>query len=160
MVVVRSAAPSDLAALLSVEAQCFDPARYTAMSRRQFRHHIASATTVLRVAEQNGTICGYALGLLRRGHPWLRFYSLAVSPAAQGGNVGRLLFADIEEQARQRGLGVLCEVREDNAKLRQRYGDIGYVSYRRVADYYPDGAACIKFRKSADQIDHMSPVAS
>jgi ribosomal protein S18 acetylase RimI-like enzyme len=160
VVTIRNATASDLGDLLSLEEQCFDPVRYTAMSRRQFSHHTASPNAVLRVAEHTGTACGYALGLLRRGQPWLRFYSLAVSPAMQGGDVGRLLFADMEEQARLRGLGVLCEVREDNERLRRRYAEIGYTSYRSVPGYYPDGAACVKFKKSADKINQMSPVAA
>jgi ribosomal protein S18 acetylase RimI-like enzyme len=144
---IRNAGKRDLGRLIEIEERCFDPRLYSRMSRRQFQLHISSSNAVLRIFDRGGHASGYALGLLHRGWSFLRFYSLAVDPGEQGGEIGRLLFSDMEEQSGLRGLGILCEVRKDNLKLKERYIKLGYEAYREVADYYPDGAACVKFRK-------------
>jgi ribosomal protein S18 acetylase RimI-like enzyme len=143
---IRDAIRKDLDRLVDLEQRCFDPNLYSRMSRRQFLFHITSPNTVLTV-HGDDTAAGYALGLLHQGWAFLRFYSLAVDPVEQGGQVGRDLFLDMEEQARGRGLGVQCEVRSDNLKLKERYTKLGYEPYREVLGYYPDGCACVKFQK-------------
>jgi len=143
----RPAAPEDLDALADLETAVFRPPAYEPMSRRQFRHHIHSPRADLLVCHRSGTVCGYALGLTRAGSRYLRFYSLAVSPDAQGGDLGRRLFAAMEAAARARGLGVITEVRADNTRLHQRYLSLGYSEFERKPDYYPDGCAAIRMKK-------------
>ena len=146
---IEPAVPGDLDRLVAIENAAFDPALYKPMSRRQFRFHLASERTILLVArDATGTAMGYALGLCSRATNYVRFYSLAVDPHTQGGRVGAALFPALEEAARMRGSrGVQCEIRADNAKLLSRYIALGYVPYRRVADFYPDGASCIKMKR-------------
>jgi ribosomal protein S18 acetylase RimI-like enzyme len=149
----RRATIADLDRLVAIENECFDPGRYTRMSRRQFRTHLGSPNAVLIVVpDQAGIVQGYALGFRHAKRSTLRFYSLAVAPAAQRGDFGRILFRGIEEEAFKLGLGVQCEVRDDNLKLQKRYDDLGYRAYRSVAGYYPDGAGCIKYAKSRVEI--------
>ncbi|HTV71083.1 MAG TPA: N-acetyltransferase [Rhizobiaceae bacterium] len=146
---LRRAIESDVDRLVEVEHACFDPRLYTAMSPRQFRYHVTSPNSVLIVGvDSNRSPLGYALGFLHGQRKSIRFYSLAVAPDAQRGDIGKLLFEAIEQEARRRGLGVQCEVREDNEKLKARYSKIGYHPYRRVENYYPDGAACLKYLKN------------
>jgi len=87
------------------------------------------------------------LGLAHAGSRFLRFYSLAVLPEAQGGALGRRLFEAIEAAARKRGLGVITEVRADNRKLHERYLGLGYKEFERKTDYYPDGCAAIRMKR-------------
>lgn len=143
---LRRGTERDLERLVAIEAACFDPSRYAPMSRRQFRHHLSSSNAIVIVAEDDaGVAQGYALGLLHARRKAIRFYSLAVAPDAQRGDLGRVLFESIEAEARGLGLAVQCEVRSDNEKLKDRYTRLGYVPYRTVEGYYPDGASCIKY---------------
>ena len=145
---VDEAVPEDIDRLMAIEAGAFDPRIYTQMTRRQLRRHIASGSAVFLVArDRAGLAIGYALGFIKRNNAYLRLYSLAVEPAHQGGRVGAALFPAIERIALERGLrGVQLEIREDNTRLLDRYSRLGYRPYRTVADYYPDGAGCIKLK--------------
>lgn len=147
---VDEAVPGDIDRLLTIEEGAFDPALYTRMTRRQFRHHIGSDNAVVLVARDGGgSAIGYALGFTKRNTGYLRLYSLAVDPAHQGGRVGADLFTASEKAAADRGLrGVQLEIRADNTKLHQRYLKLGYAAYREVPRYYPDGAGCIKLKRS------------
>ncbi len=150
---LRRARKGDFERLMDIERACFVPPRYDAMSPRQLRFHLSSPRSVFLVTTgETGLVTGYALGLLQKGRGAMRFYSLAVAPDVQRGDYGKLLFEGIEAEAARRGLGVQCEVRADNEKLKERYARLGYAPYRSVPDYYPDGAACIKYLKPADAI--------
>jgi ribosomal protein S18 acetylase RimI-like enzyme len=145
---IDAAVPEDLDRLVQIETGAFDARLYTQMTRRQFRRHLAGDRAVLLVArDPAGAPIGYALGFIKNNTSYLRLYSLAVDPAHQGGRVGAELFPAIEEVARQRSLrGMQLEIREDNFRLFDRYSRLGYRPYRKVPDYYPDGAACIKLK--------------
>jgi len=158
---IRRARKQDVAALVALEQQAFDPQRYAPMSRARFRANLASPTCEAFVFVEDagaaaGQILGYSLGLRRRGGRWLRFYSLAVDRSAKGRGIGEALFRHFEDNARALGLTtVLLEIRADNDFLRERYQRYGYAIYRRVPGYYPDGAACLKMRR--ELADATSP---
>lgn len=146
---IRLAEPQDAAALAAVEAAAFDSARYGGMimTAAAFRRH-AGSRNIFLVAQGKGRRAppiGYALGLVRRGSPYVRFYSFAVAPKYQGTGAGGMLFAAMERSARRAGYrGLRLEVREDNTRLRDRYGRAGYRVFETVPQYYPDGAAAIR----------------
>jgi ribosomal protein S18 acetylase RimI-like enzyme len=145
---LRRAGPTDLDALVDIENTVFVRPAYEPMSRRQFRRHMDNPRADLIVCVRDGRIVGYALGLARAASHYLRFYSLAVAPEAQGGEIGRMLFEAIEAAAKKRGLGVITEVRADNARLHRRYLGLGYVEFEHKPDYYPDGCAAIRMNRS------------
>lgn len=146
---LRRATSADLARLVEIEEAAFDPARYSRISPRQFRHHLVSRNSILAVVESDdGVVQGYALSLLHGGRNQLRFYSLAVAPDVQRGEYGKLLFESVEREGARRGLAVQCEVRDDNTRLKERYARLGYSAYRIVEDYYPDRMACVKYVKT------------
>lgn len=150
---LRRARKDDFERLVHIERACFVPPHYDAMSPRQLRFHLSSPRSLFLVTtDEKDIVTGYALGLLQNGRSAMRFYSLAVAPDVQRGDYGRLLFEGIEAEAAKRRLGVQCEVRADNEKLKERYARLGYAAYKTVPDYYPDGAACIKYLKPADAI--------
>lgn len=144
---IRAASLADLDRLVDIEQAVFAPPAYEPMSRRQFRRHIDSPRADLLACTRNGRVIGYGLGLTRSTSRFLRFYSLAVDPEAQGGAVGRTLFEAIEAAAHARGLGVITEVRADNRRLHERYVALGYRPFERKPDYYPDGCAAIRMKK-------------
>jgi len=121
------------------------------LNERSFRRH-AAGPNVLLVAEdltrEGAPACGYALGFVKRGSPYVRFVSLAILPEHGGRGAGRLLFEGIEDFARESGRrGVRLEIREDNTRLLQRYLRLGYTTFETIADYYPDHAAAVRMVK-------------
>ena len=145
---IEPANSGDLERLVAIEIGAFDPAIYTRMTPRQLRRHIGSGRAIFLVARaESGEAIGYVLGFIKRNSRYVRLYSLAVDPRHQGGRVGAGLFPALEEAARRGGYqGVQLEIREDNSKLLERYLRLGYKQYQAVADYYPDGAGCIKLK--------------
>jgi ribosomal protein S18 acetylase RimI-like enzyme len=62
-----------------------------------------------------------------RGKPLLNIHDIAVSPAARGQGVGRMLLAAVEAEARQLGCcKVTLEVRSDNARAMGLYQSVGF----------------------------------
>lgn len=145
---VRRVANSDVDALRDVEMQSFESAQYDLISARQFRYLINKGNAEIWAASSDGLICGYIIVLFKKNSAFGRFYSMAVSPAYQGHNIGKILFELAEKIVVQKGCkGMLLEIREDNLKLLSRYQALGYDITRQVPDYYPDGVACIKMKK-------------
>ncbi len=147
--VIRPARPEDVPALAELEQVAFDPALYggAMMSARSFLRHVRLGRNVLLVAEdqEDGSVAGYALGFVKRGSPYIRFYSLAIFPKHNGRGAGPMLFDAIEEHARRNGYrGVRLEVRADNERLIRRYLRIGYQVFATVPEYYADGTAATR----------------
>jgi len=150
---IRPARPEDVPALVAIENAAFDPAHYGGlqMTARSFLRH-ARGKNLLLVAVQNtpeATIAGYALGFVKTGSPYVRFYSLAVGAEHGGRGAAWRLFEGIEAGARERGMrGVRLEIREDNDRLLARYQRQGYEVFDRVSDYYSDHAGAIRMVKN------------
>ncbi len=146
---IRRARIEDVPALAAIEKAAFDPATYGGlmMDDRAFRRHVGGKN-VLLVAVPNtpeAPIAGYALGLVKRGSPYIRFVSLAVLPEHGGRGAGWRLFDGIEKAARENGYrGVRLEIREDNTRLLARYQRAGYRVFTTVPGYYSDGAGAIR----------------
>ena len=149
---IRPARIEDVARLAEIEKIAFDPASYGGflMDARAFRRQIGRRNFLL-VAEQNvpgGEVAGYALGLVRKNSPYVRFVSLAVLPEHGGRGAAWRLFDAIERAGRDNGYrGVRLEIREDNTRLLARYERAGYHEFARVTDYYSDGADAIRMVK-------------
>lgn len=145
---IRQALVSDVDALCILERNVFDVTRFHLVSKRQFRYLLTKGNAEIWVADDDGSILGAAILFFRKNYAYGRLYSIAVDPSAQGGNVGRALFEAVENRVVAKGLkGMAQEVRADNERLLQRYLKIGYTVYGEEADYYPDGASCIKLRR-------------
>src|SRR5690606_4818792 len=98
--------------------------------------------------EADGEIRGYAMILFRAGAALARLYSLAVAAGEAGKGYGRALLAAAEKAAMEHDRILLrLEVREDNAPAIALYKTAGYHRIGRVADYYADGMAALRFEK-------------
>ncbi len=139
---LRDAHADDLPRLLQLEAM-FPGDR---LSVRQFRHHLRSPLARLRVLENEGTIQGYALLLMRSNSRIARLYSIAVDPQARGTGAGRALlqdaFAQADEAACQR---LRLEVRNDNAAAIALYLKAGCQQISLLPAYYADGCDALRF---------------
>jgi [ribosomal protein S18]-alanine N-acetyltransferase len=160
---LRHGERADLDALLKLEQDAFATDR---MSRRSFRHFMASPSAALIVAEHDGQLAGYALVLFRPPSAVSRLYSIAVTKAHAGQGVGNKLLAAGEAAALRRGCAVMrLEVHEANAPAINRYRRSGYCMFGRRLDYYQDHGVALRFEKrlaasSTAGKDSSSPAAS
>ncbi len=137
---IRPAIPADLDALIRLEAR-FSGDR---LSRRAFRHHLASPLAHCLVAESVSGLVGYVLLLRRARSPWWRLYSLVRDAGAPPGT-GRCLALAGLAAARDAGArGVRLEVRADNAPAIRLYRALGFTLFATVDDYYEDGAPALR----------------
>lgn len=142
---IRPATITDIDALHAIETEVFATDR---ISRRSFRTLIDRPTAETLVLEADGRVCGYAMILFRAGAALARLYSLAVSPASVGKGYGKALLAAAEEAAMDHDRILLrLEVREDNQSAISLYKQAGYRRIGRVAEYYDDGMAALRFEK-------------
>ena len=142
---LRRGRRSDLAALLAIENAVFT---VDYLSRRSFRHFLASPNASLIVAEESGTLAGYALVLYPPRSMIARLYSIAVAPHIGRRGVGPLLLAASEKAARRRQRRAMrLEVHEHNTRAIARYEKSGYRLFGRHRDYYDDHATALRFEK-------------
>jgi ribosomal protein S18 acetylase RimI-like enzyme len=138
--VIRPAKAADLDALLAIESR-FPGDR---LSRRAFRHHLASDRAVVLVEETDAGVAGYALLLRRRDSRWWRIYSLARAVGASPGTGGRLLEASIAAARAAHAAGIRLEVRADNTAALRLYERYGFGLFESRNGYYEDGARALR----------------
>lgn len=142
---IRAAEVGDLDVLERLEQTVFPTDR---LSRRSFRRFIQRPSDALLVADDGGTVVGYALLLFRERTALARLYSIAVDPAATRRGIGRLLLAAAEEEAVKRGcVFIRLEVRADNAGAIALYLAAGYRQFGRYVGYYEDRMDALRFDK-------------
>lgn len=148
---IRMAQRADLAALLRLEAACFDTDR---LSRRSFLRFtrpgpVTAHPYILLVAEEH-EITGYALLLYRRSQhrgnaSTGRLYSLAVASAHRGQGVARRLLQAVREKAIERGLTrIRLEVDPANTPARALYGELGFIQTDFLPAYYENGRPALR----------------
>jgi len=135
----------DLDALVALENAVFTT---DILSRRSFRHFLASPKNSLIVAEESGKLAGYALVLHPPGSKLARLYSIAVAPHITSRGIGSLLLAAAEAAAaRRRRRAMRLEVHEHNTRAIGRYEKSGYRLFGRLHRYYDDGGDALRFEK-------------
>lgn len=145
---VRIASAGDIERLLQLEACCFTGDR---LSRRSFRRLLATDSSATLVSEH-----GYLTLLFRRRSKVARIYSIAVDPQARGRGFGRMLVehAEAVSHARERNTMQL-EVRVDNDAAIRLYEALGYQAIARLENYYQDGCAALRYRKSLPSSEQL-----
>jgi [ribosomal protein S18]-alanine N-acetyltransferase len=142
--IVRPAQPSDIDALLDLEA-VFPTDR---LDRRSFRHALRSPRIQVLVIEADG-IAGYAMIHHRTGSALARLTSLAIHPGSTGSGLGRRLLASAEAAARQRGcVRLRLEVRADNTRAQRLYEAAGYRRFAIEDGYYDDDETAWRYEKA------------
>lgn len=143
--IIRPAVPEDLDALVRLEmvfpGDC--------ISRKSFRHLLAHGHAAIWVCDGGQGIVGNAVVLYRRRSASARIYSLVVDPACQGRGIARALLEAAEQAAAAKGcITMRLEVRADNGAAIRLYRKTGYLPDGRVDNYYDDGMAAQRLRKS------------
>src|SRR6185312_8227485 len=143
---LRPGAPADLDSLAALENLLFTTDR---ISRRSFRHFLATPNAALIVSERDGELAGYALVLFHPRSAAARLYSIAVEPRHTGQGAGRLLLGAAEGAAAERGYTLMrLEVRVGNAAAIALYRKAGYRQFGQRVGYYDDGEDALRFDKA------------
>ena len=137
----------DLEALIALEREFFTPDHQ--ISRRGFRHFIASPKSTLVVAEIDGKVAGCVLVLYRRGSKLARLYTIAVAKQFQGRGLARRLLAAAEHDAKRRGRRTMrLEVRADDGGAITLYETSGYRRFGKRPRYYDGRIDALRFEKT------------
>jgi ribosomal protein S18 acetylase RimI-like enzyme len=149
---VRRGRLGDVPALVALERAVFTT---DVVSRRSFRHFVASPNASLLVAEAEGQFAGYVLVLYPPHSKLARLYSIAVAPHVGGRGIGPLMLAEAERTAKRRGRRAMrLEVQEHNTRAIARYEKSGYRLFGRQHAYYDNGDDALRFEKPLDGSTH------
>jgi ribosomal protein S18 acetylase RimI-like enzyme len=153
--VIRPAVADDLEALVELEQRCFE---YDRLSRRSFRHFLASDTAECLVAEEAGRLVGYALVLFHGRTALARLYSMAVAPEQRGRGLGRTLLHAAEAAALDGGAAVMrLEVNPGNEAAVALYRSAGYADFGVYRAYYEDDSDALRMAHAL--VPRLQPVA-
>ena len=153
---IRPAEPADLDPLVELENRCFTHDR---LSRRSFRHFLASPTAICLVALDQRTLVGYALVLLHGRTSLARLYSMATAPEAQGRGIGRALLQAAEAAALDRGAAIMrLEVKPDNAAAIALYRQAGYAEFGVYHAFYEDDSDALRMEHAL--VPRLQPITS
>ena len=92
----RFASTDDIDDLVELERVCFTLDR---LNQRNFSWMLSRANAALIVVTSGAILCGYALVLFHRGTSLGRLYSIAVSPAWRGHELGQRLLEEAQAWA-------------------------------------------------------------
>ncbi len=137
-VALRRAVAGDVDQIIEVELSCFD-APDELFTRRQVRRLIDNPRATVTVAELEGRVVGWAVGLVRqhRRSRSGRLYAVAVHPSARGRHAGRLLVEATINALKAKGVDrVYLEVRHDNAAAIALYEKLGFRPTQSLPGYY------------------------
>ena len=143
---IRMARANDVDALTAIENAVFDADR---ISKKSFKQLMASKSAAVLAATSGSMVRGYAVVLFRAGSQKARLYSVAAMPGSGPPGLGRALLGAAEDEAARRGATALrLEVRQDNARAIDLYEKNAYRGIGRIAAYYADGMAALRYEKS------------
>ena len=133
-VTLSEGGPADLAAVMRVMEDSFDPAFGEAWTAPQCAGLLPMAGVWLSLAREDGAVAGFALGRIVRDEAELLL--LAVHRSSQGKGVGQRLLDRFAAVAASKGAEQLhLEVREGNHAVRL-YSRNGYREVGRRRNYY------------------------
>lgn len=138
---VRPAALADVAAIMEIEGACFDTLEET-FNKRQVKSLINNPRAPVSVAELDGKVVGWAVGLVRqhRRSRSGRLYAIAIHPSAQGRHIGRRLAEATIAQLNELGIErIFLEVRNNNEGAVRLYRKLGFVHHVDLPNYYGQG---------------------
>jgi ribosomal protein S18 acetylase RimI-like enzyme len=141
---LRPARAEDLDRLLLLENRCFEHDR---LSRRSFRHFLASDTASCLVAERDGELLGYVLVLFHGRTALARLYSMAVAPEHRSQGLGRVLLNAAEAVALDGGAAIMrLEVHPANFAAIALYRRAGYLEFGIYRGFYEDDSDALRMQ--------------
>ncbi len=139
LVRIRDVRSKDMQAILSIEYKCFkDPYPLSLLN-----HLYATHPDGFLVAEADGKILGYVIGVIRWGATG-HILAVATDPPYQRRNIGSALMEHIISRLRANGAKLVrLEVRKSNAEAQQFYLKLGFREREEIPYYYEDGEAAV-----------------
>lgn len=142
---LRRARLDDIAALLQIEASCFQVDR---ISKRSFKRFLSQNIGDFSVAVVQEQVVGYSIVLYRQATNLARLYSMAVAAEFRRRGIGKALLAAAEHDADQRHcLFLRLEVQVDNQAALALYHQAGYYDMDIRAEYYEDATDALVLQK-------------
>jgi [ribosomal protein S18]-alanine N-acetyltransferase len=141
---ITPAAAADAAPLEALERTLFTNENYP-LTRRAFYYHIRNSL-LLVARDEDGTIAGYVLTLIRRREP--KLYSLGIAPAFRHRGIASMLLERMFFELARRGFGhAVLEVRCDNAAAVSLYRCFGFETVKTLKSFYRDGGDAYLMRR-------------
>lgn len=139
LVRIRDVKSSDMQAILSIEYKCFkDPYPLSLLNRLHAMHPDG-----FLVAEADGKIAGYVIGVLRWGTTG-HILAIGVDPFYRRQSIGSILMDNILNRLRAKGAKVVrLEVRRSNLTAQQFYSKLGFHRREEIPYYYEDGETAV-----------------
>ncbi len=136
---IRDVKSKDMQAILTIEYRCFkDPYPLSLLNRLHAMHPDG-----FLVAEAEGKIVGYVIGVLRWGATG-HILAIATDPPYQRQSIASALMEHIINRLRAKGAKLVrLEVRKSNAGAQQFYLKLGFRQQGEVPYYYEDGEAAV-----------------
>ena len=130
---IRSYRESDLDDIVELEKRAFTVGPYT---RRMLKRLFRVRNSFNFVAEIDGNVAGYIMAL-PLGMNSADIESIAVDPEYQGRGIGGILMDRIEDEMRNRSIGLsILEVRDRNYESIEFYRKHGYREFEHLPEYY------------------------
>jgi ribosomal protein S18 acetylase RimI-like enzyme len=143
---VRAARKDDLAAAVELERMCFGTGAFS-LTKRQLQYLQRRPTAVFLVAEQEGTVVGQGVALVRQHRTGAsgRIYSLSTHRERRGQGIGEALLRSMVSSLSDRGVRrVYLEVDCDNAPAIRLYERWGFRRVGTLSDYYGPGRDAVR----------------
>lgn len=139
LVRIRDVKTKDMQAILAIEYMCFkDPYPLSLLNRLHAMHPDG-----FLVAEAEGRIVGYVIGVLRWGATG-HILAIATDPPYQRQGIASALMEHIINRLRAKGSKLVrLEVRKSNAGAQQFYLKLGFRQQGEVPYYYEDGEPAV-----------------
>ena len=149
-VLVRVAAPEDVAAVVALERDALGRDAWSENLMVEGVHG-AIPTTQFVVAESDGHTCGYAAVSIVAEVAELQ--RIAVGAAYRRTGVASALLARVEQEAAVRQADrVMLEVRDDNVAALAFYTWHGFTELSRRRDYYADGTTAVVLARVIERV--------
>jgi ribosomal protein S18 acetylase RimI-like enzyme len=140
---IRVATLDDLDSIVRIEKQ-FGADSFTRGVLRRF----INGNNFVFVAEDDGKIVGYIIGLLKNNSKKVRLYSLIVDSTYRNKGYATELVSYLENNSIEASkTEVNLEVRMGNLPAINFYVSVGYETIRVMEIYYPDGENALKMVK-------------
>ena len=150
--------PEDFAALYAIEESCFQPP--LRFHRTYMRQLVQSAHAATWIAEEDGSMAGFAIVEWSRAHDVIEAYiqTIEVASEQRRRGIGGELLRRAEDSARAAGARLIAlHVHEANASALRLYEAHGYRPAGREEHYYARGQAALAAVKPLDAGDSDSP---
>lgn len=135
---LRPANTNDPAALAALELEVFDDSNHTPWSENLFADDLALPGHIWWVAHDEGSIVGYAGGVVAGGE--IQIDNVAVAPSRRREGIAARLLARVTYDAQMLGATTsVLEVDVDNAAAQALYAGLGYAEVGRRRNYYGQG---------------------